>query len=35
MIKKADSLQEIIRLERDLNEGRIPAGIHLGDEMEE
>ncbi|KAJ9148989.1 L domain-like protein [Pleurostoma richardsiae] len=36
MIKKADSLQEIIRLEKELNEGRIPAGIHFGDDaMEE
>ncbi|OLN88099.1 U2 small nuclear ribonucleoprotein A' [Colletotrichum chlorophyti] len=29
MIKKADSLQEIIRLERMLTEGTIPAGVHL------
>lgn len=35
MIKKADSLQEIMRLEKELNEGRIPAGIHVDDEMEE
>ncbi|TDZ38914.1 U2 small nuclear ribonucleoprotein A' [Colletotrichum spinosum] len=29
MIKKADSLQEIIRLEKMLSEGTIPAGVHL------
>ncbi|KAF3803182.1 Serine/threonine-protein kinase VPS15 [Colletotrichum gloeosporioides] len=29
MIKKADSLQEIIRLEKMLTEGTIPAGVHL------
>lgn len=33
-IKKATSLQEIIALEKELNEGRIPAGIQ-GDAMEE
>lgn len=33
-IKKATSLQEIIALEKELNEGRLPAGIH-GDAMEE
>jgi U2 small nuclear ribonucleoprotein A' len=27
-IKKASSLEEIIRLEKELNEGRLPAGIH-------
>jgi len=26
-IKKADSLEEIIRLEKELNEGRLPTGI--------
>jgi len=26
-IKKADSLEEIIRLEKELNEGRLPSGI--------
>jgi U2 small nuclear ribonucleoprotein A' len=36
MIKKATSLEEIIRLEKMLNEGRLPAGIHSGPEaMEE
>ncbi|KAF6835211.1 U2 small nuclear ribonucleoprotein A [Colletotrichum plurivorum] len=29
MIKKADTLQEIIRLEKMLTEGTIPAGVHL------
>ncbi|KAI9167182.1 leucine-rich repeat domain-containing protein [Paramyrothecium foliicola] len=33
-IKKATSLQEIIALEKELNEGRLPAGIHA-DAMEE
>ncbi|KAM0197603.1 hypothetical protein ACHAPA_002744 [Fusarium lateritium] len=33
-IKKATSLQEIIALEKELNEGRLPSGIH-GDAMEE
>lgn len=33
-IKKATSLQEIIALEKELNEGRLPAGV-LGDAMEE
>lgn len=33
-IKKATSLQEIIALEKELNEGRLPAGIQ-GDAMEE
>ena len=35
MIKKATSLEEIIRLERMLNEGRLPAGFHSADAMEE
>lgn len=35
MIKKADSLHEIIRLEKMLNEGRVPTGIYAGDKMEE
>ncbi|XXG99339.1 hypothetical protein Hte_005676 [Hypoxylon texense] len=35
MIKKATSLDEITRLEALLREGRIPAGVHLGDDMEE
>lgn len=33
-IRKATSLQEIIALEKELNEGRLPAGIHA-DVMEE
>lgn len=33
-IKNATSLQEIIALEKELNEGRLPAGV-LGDPMEE
>ncbi|OAQ71271.1 leucine-rich repeat domain-containing protein [Pochonia chlamydosporia 170] len=33
-IRKATSLQEIIALEKELNEGRLPAGIHA-DAMEE
>ncbi|KAG5934689.1 U2 snRNP complex subunit, partial [Claviceps sorghi] len=33
-IRKATSLQEIIALEKELNEGRLPAGIQ-GDAMEE
>jgi U2 small nuclear ribonucleoprotein A' len=35
MIKKADSLEEIIRLEKALNEGRLPPGIMAEDAMEE
>ena len=35
MIKKADSLEEIIRLEKALNEGKLPPGIMLDDAMEE
>ncbi|KAK8090597.1 U2 small nuclear ribonucleoprotein A [Apiospora phragmitis] len=35
MIKKATSLDEITRLETMLREGRLPAGVHAGDEMEE
>ena len=38
LIKNAKSLQEITRLEKDLNEGRIPGGAigaGGGDEMEE
>ncbi|KAI1100666.1 L domain-like protein [Jackrogersella minutella] len=35
MIKKATSLDEITRLEAMLREGRMPAGVHLSDEMEE
>ncbi len=37
MIKRAQSLDEIIRLETMLNEGRLPAGFHIDDDdvMEE
>ena len=35
LIRNAKSLQEITRLEKELNEGRIPAGAAGGDEMEE
>lgn len=35
MIKKADSLEEIMRLEKALSEGRLPPGIIVEDEMEE
>ncbi|KAK7927602.1 hypothetical protein PG985_004600 [Apiospora marii] len=35
LIKKATSLDEITRLETMLREGRLPAGVHAGDEMEE
>jgi U2 small nuclear ribonucleoprotein A' len=35
MIKKASSLEEIIRLEKALNEGRLPPGVMVDDEMEE
>jgi U2 small nuclear ribonucleoprotein A' len=36
MIRNAKSLQEIIRLEKELNEGRIPAGAQGADDaMEE
>lgn len=35
MIRNATSLDEITRLETMLKEGRMPAGIHVGDEMEE
>ncbi len=35
MIKSATSLEEIIRLEKALNEGRLPPGILLDDAMEE
>jgi U2 small nuclear ribonucleoprotein A' len=34
MIKNAKSLQDIIRLEKELNEGRVPAGA-ADDAMEE
>lgn len=35
MIKKADSLEEIIRLEKAMNEGRLPPGVMVDDAMEE
>jgi U2 small nuclear ribonucleoprotein A' len=36
MIRNAKSLQEIIRLEKELNEGRVPAGAQGADDaMEE
>ncbi|KAI0197556.1 leucine-rich repeat-domain-containing protein [Astrocystis sublimbata] len=35
MIKRAQSLDEITRLETMLREGTLPAGVHLDDEMEE
>ncbi|KAI1345403.1 L domain-like protein [Xylaria sp. FL0043] len=35
MIKRATSLDEITKLETMLREGRLPAGVHLNDEMEE
>jgi U2 small nuclear ribonucleoprotein A' len=35
MIKKAASLEEIIKLEKALNEGRLPSGIMLDEAMEE
>lgn len=36
MIRKATSLEEIIRLEKELNEGRLPTGVmQAGDAMEE
>jgi U2 small nuclear ribonucleoprotein A' len=36
LIKNAKSLQDIIRLERELNEGRVPVGAQgLDDAMEE
>ena len=35
MIKRATSLDEITRLETMLREGRLPAGVHMNDEMED
>lgn len=35
MIRNAKSLQDIIRLEKELNEGRVPVGAQGADEMEE
>ena len=35
LIKKADSLEEIIRLEKALNEGRLPPGVMVDEAMEE
>lgn len=34
-IKKATSLQEIIALEKELGEGRLPSGVAQTDAMEE
>lgn len=35
MIKNAKSLQEILRLEKELNEGRIPTGAQVNEDMME
>ena len=35
MIRKADSLEEIKRLEDALDQGKLPPGFTVGDEMEE
>lgn len=35
MIRNAKSLQEIVRLEKELSEGKIPAGAQDSDDMEE
>ena len=35
MIKGAKSLEDIIRLEKELNEGRVPAGAQGDDPMKE
>ena len=35
MIRNAKSLQDIIRLEKELNEGRVPAGAQGDDAMDE
>jgi U2 small nuclear ribonucleoprotein A' len=36
LIRNAKSLQDIVRLEKELNEGRVPAGAQDGDDaMEE
>lgn len=35
LIRNAKSLQDIIRLEKELNEGRVPVGAQDTDEMEE
>lgn len=35
MIKNAKSLEDIIRLEKELNEGRVPTGAQGDDAMEE
>jgi len=35
LIRNAKSLQDIQRLERELNEGRVPAAAQGGDPMEE
>jgi len=35
LVKNAKSLQDIIRLEKELNEGRVPTGAQGDDAMEE
>jgi len=35
LIKNAKTLQDIIRLEKELNEGRVPVGVQVDDAMEE
>lgn len=35
MIKNAKTLQEIIRLEKELNEGRIPSGAQINEDVME
>lgn len=35
LIRNAKSLQDIIRLEKELNEGRVPVGAQGADDMEE
>lgn len=35
LIKSAKSLEDIIRLEKELNEGRVPQGAQGDDDMEE
>lgn len=35
LVRNAKSLQEIIRLEKELNEGRVPAAAQGADEMEQ
>ena len=35
LIRNAKSLQDIIKLEKELNEGRVPAAAQVDDTMEE